>query len=122
VHRSYLGFGAAAHSYCSLAPGAPKRRFHNVRDVRAYITAVTSGRVPRTFTPLLIPRAALGEEILLGLRRAAGIPLRPSLIEAFGATITRQVADGLLYYYAPGRIALTRRGLEIANDVMAAYV
>jgi oxygen-independent coproporphyrinogen-3 oxidase len=122
VRREYVGFGAAAHSYCRLAPHAPRRRFHNVRGVDAYIAALARGRVPRVFAPQLDARAALGEEVLLGLRRARGVALRPALRAAYGAVIRRQVADGLLYYCKRGRIALTRRGVEIANDVMAAYV
>ena len=67
-------------------------------------------------------RALFGEEIILGLRRSIGVVLRPEHFRLFGSSISSQVEDGLLTINNGNRIALTKRGIEIANTVMAEYV
>ena len=70
----------------------------------------------------LSKRQVLGEEIYLGLRREEGVALRPEHMAAFRGIVAGQVADGLVRRAAGGRIMLTRRGIELANQVMADYV
>jgi oxygen-independent coproporphyrinogen-3 oxidase len=120
--RDYVGFGAAAHSFCRPAPGAPRRRFRTIRAVRDYIRRVNAGEPVRVCARALPRRQAMGETIYLGLRRAAGIRLDAAQQRCFGAQVQRQIAAGLLYYCAPDTIALTRRGVELANEVMADFV
>ena len=99
-----------------------KQRFHNLRRIERYIERVGQGGRFRIFSPVLNARQQLGEEIYLGLRRTVGIALRPEHREAFGGIIERQIADGLLQTMAGDGIALTRRGMEIANTVFFEYV
>jgi oxygen-independent coproporphyrinogen-3 oxidase len=117
----YIGFGAAAHSFCRLGNDR-KRRFHNIRNIPQYIERAGVGTRYRMFSKKLSRRAAAGEELILGLRRSAGIMLRSEHRELFNAIIDRQVQKGLLYYIDQDTIALTRRGIEIANTVMADYI
>lgn len=117
----YIGFGAAAHSFCRLGSDN-KRRFHNIRNIQQYMERVCSGGRYRMFSKRLSRRAALGEELILGLRRSAGVTLGSEHRELFNTIIERQVKDGVLYYIDPDTIALTRRGIEIANTVMTDYV
>jgi oxygen-independent coproporphyrinogen-3 oxidase len=117
----YIGFGASAHSFCRLGNDR-KRRFHNIRNIPKYMERADSGGHYRMFSRRLSHRAAIGEELILGLRRAAGVTIRSEHRKLFNTVIERQVEDGLLYYIAPDTIALTRRGIEIANTVMADYI
>jgi oxygen-independent coproporphyrinogen-3 oxidase len=121
ITADYIGFGAAAHSFCRLGNNR-KRRFHNIRNVPQYMQRAGSGGRYRMFSKRLSHRAAAGEELILGLRRSAGVRLRPEHRELFNSILERQVQDGLLYYPDPDTIALTRRGIELANTVMADYV
>lgn len=120
--RDYIGFGAAAHSFCRPAPGAPRRRFRTIRAVREYIRRVNANESVRVCTRALTRRQAMGETIYLGLRRSAGVRLDAAQQCCFAAQVQRQIAAGLLYYSAPDTITLTRRGVELANEVMADFV
>ena len=122
THKEYLGLGAAAHSYCTLQPWAAPRRFRTVRDVRTYCARVTAGQRWRMCSRVLPLHARLGEERYLGLRRTNGVVPRPDHRKEFGAVIARQIDSGLVRSLPDGAIALTRRGMEIANTVMAEYV
>jgi oxygen-independent coproporphyrinogen-3 oxidase len=116
----YLGFGAAAHSFWMV--DGEKRRFKNIRTIRSYISRIVQGKAVRSNAKRLSKRQVLGEEIYLGLRREEGVALRPEHMAAFRGIVAGQVADGLVRRAAGGRIMLTRRGIELANQVMADYV
>ncbi len=120
--KDYLGFGAAAHSYCRPVPAAPRRRFRTIRAPGEYIRRIQAGQPVRIYARALTRRQTLGEAIFLGLRRTSGVPVGPAHQQCFGAQIQRQIQAGLLYYCAPDTLALTRRGIELANDVMADFV
>ena len=120
--KEYCGFGAAAHSYCQPAPASPRRRFRTIRAPGEYIRRMHAGRPVRVCAQALTRRQSLGEDIFLGLRRTSGVLVGPAHQQHFGAQIQRQIQAGLLYYCAPDTIALTRRGIELANDVMADFV
>lgn len=121
TRKHYLGLGAAAHSFCILHPWPAPRRFRNLRNFRSYCARVETGQRWRVVSPPLSPRQQLGEEIYLGLRRINGLIPRPEHLEAFGNIIQQQLASGLLRRTLDGSIALSRRGIEIANSVMAEY-
>ena len=116
----YLGLGAAAHSYLPIKD--VMRRCRNIKDVRAYIRKMTAGEPVRRLEKNLTSYQKLGEYILLGLRRMRGVAVEPEHEAAFGTVIAQQIADGLIVRNADRRIALTRRGIELANQVMAEYV
>ncbi len=122
INNHYIGFGAAAHSFCRFDGCAAPRRFRNIKNPRLFSGRVLHSRSFRVFSKPLSPSALLGEEIILGLRRTSGIVLRPEHFSLFDAVIKQQLADGLLVMYDDNRIALSHRGTEIANTVMADYV
>ena len=120
--KDYLGVGAAAHSYCRPAPAAPRRRFRTIRAPHEYLRRIQAGQPVRVCARALTRRQTLGEDIFLGLRRTGGVQVGPLHQQLFGEQLQRQIQAGLLYYCAPDTIALTRRGIELANDVMADFV
>jgi len=121
TNKSYVGFGAAAHSFYAF-PSRQKRRFRNIKDVKEYIKRVDAGDNFRTFSRKLNVREKAGEEIFLGLRRSKGVKLKETHLKYFGKNIKQQIADGLVKYLDDKTIALTNRGIEIANVVMSEYV
>ena len=122
-NKSYVGFGAAAHSFCAL-PGKKKRRFRNIKSVKNYIKRIETGNKTRVFSIELTNREKLGEEIFLGLRLSKGIKIDKNHLKHFEKVIKQQIADGLIKYVdeKKEKIALTNRGIEIANVVMSEYV
>ena len=117
----YIGFGAAAHSYCMLNTGK-KRRFRTIKSIPSYIERIQNDGRFRVFSRPLSQSALLGEELLLGLRRTAGVKIRDDHRKLFATVIERQLKDGLIYFRSRESIALTHRGVEIANMVMSEYV
>lgn len=120
----YLGLGAGAHSYASVpAFGA---RWSNERLPDRYLAAVGRGDAVATRETLSFDTAA-GEFMFLGLREMRGID--PAAFAArFGDTVEHvhpEVEglrrDGFLVERA-GRLALSERGLLVADAVFAAFV
>ncbi len=105
--RPYLGLGAGAHSHRG------GRRWWNVRPPAQYIEAVRSGISPVGGEELLSEEDRELERLLLGLRMSDGVPaewVEMGRAEPF-------MAEGLLR--ADGsRLALTDRGMFVANDVV----
>ena len=82
------------------------------------------------FEERLGPRAAMGEEVMLRLRLAEGLSLSalserwgcPSR-DVFSVLLDRFSNAGLLAWPGRGdRIALTERGLELADSVLAEFL
>ncbi|MCX7846555.1 MAG: coproporphyrinogen III oxidase family protein, partial [bacterium] len=122
TQKHYLGLGAAAHSYCALLPHQQPRRFHNIYHPRTYCERVLAGHGWRKYARPLSHRQQLGEEIYLGLRRISGIHLRPDHLRHYSDTIATLISQKLLQTLPSGAIALTHRGIELANTVMANFV
>ena len=122
-NKSYVGFGAAAHSFCAL-PSKKKRRFRNIKNIEKYIKRIETGKKTRTFFRELTNYEKVGEEIFLGLRLSSGVKINKIHLKYFEKVIKQQVADGLIKYVdeEKEKIALTNRGIEIANVVMSEYV
>ncbi|HEX2069280.1 MAG TPA: coproporphyrinogen-III oxidase family protein, partial [Actinomycetota bacterium] len=107
--RPYLGLGAGAHSHRT------GRRWWNVRPPAQYIETVRSGASPVGGEELLTEQDGELERLLLGLRVSDGVPAE--WVEMGRAAPF--MADGLLR--ADGdRLALTDRGMFVANDVVLA--
>jgi len=123
--ESYLGFGAGAHSFDRGA----ERRWWNVRPVGEYIRCIMQGRSAEAGSETLDRRTALGEAMMLGLRLVVeGEPdarfreqFGVALADAFGPTIARLVARGLLERL-PDRVRLTPRGRLLGNQVFAEFL
>jgi oxygen-independent coproporphyrinogen-3 oxidase len=120
----YLGVGASAASYL----GGERRT--NVASWREYEAAVLAGRDAAASAERLPPASAMGEEAMVRLRLAEGLSLDEvgrrwglDARAAWGPTIGRFAAAGLLLATEDGdRIALTDRGLEVADGVLAEFL
>jgi oxygen-independent coproporphyrinogen-3 oxidase len=109
--RPYLGLGAGAHSY------RDGRRWWNVRPPQQYLAEVAAGRMPVGDQEVLSDEDRSMERLLLGLRMRDGVPsawLEADRVEWF-------VADGLAERRS-GSVALTERGLFVANELLIALV
>ncbi len=120
--KNYIGFGAAAHSYCYLTAGTGKRRFRNIKSIRKYIERINAKQKFRFFSRELTHKQKIGEKIYLGLRLTAGVKLSYSEEKLFENEIQQQINSGLIKRKQKNIIALTKRGFQIANSVMAEFV
>ncbi len=117
----YLGLGAGAHSYAR--PPGWGQRWSNERIPERYMAGIQGGDAVESRETLDFETAA-AEFMFLGLREIAGVD--PAAFHArFGRTIEDvhpEVAgllqDGLLVERA-GRLALSERGLLVADAVFA---
>lgn len=99
-------------------------RFRNPENMQAYLDGDFSGR---EVTPLS-PNDRMEEFMFLGLRMTKGISEREfqkrfgnSVEEVYGGVLKKYCADGLLKREGD-RIALTARGLDLSNTVMADFL
>ncbi len=120
--KNYIGFGAAAHSFCCITNGTPRRRFWNVKSIDKYIKKINAGEKHRFFSKQLNPKQQIGEKIYLGLRLTKGVKLIPEEEKLFEKEILQQIKLGLIKKNKNNNIALTKRGAQIANTVMAEFV
>ncbi|MBA3654012.1 MAG: radical SAM family heme chaperone HemW [Actinobacteria bacterium] len=100
----YRGFGAAAHSHVD------GRRFWNVRTPERYIDAVASRRSPVAGEERLDDDARRMEGLVLSLRTRRGVPAASLDVDALDEGLVAPTGDG-------ERVALTRRGRLLANEV-----
>jgi oxygen-independent coproporphyrinogen-3 oxidase len=122
--RDYLGVGAGAHSYASR-PGWG-RRWSNERLPERYVDGVEAGNAVAASEELSF-EAAAGEFMFLGLRELPGIDPR-----AFAARFERpleEVHPEVVAYRREGlmedrdgRLALSERGLMIADTIFASFL
>lgn len=118
----YLGLGVGAASYL-----AGERRTH-ARSLDAYCAALEAGTAVPGERERLAGDARVGEATMLALRTAEGVDVAV-FAERYGVDFHAHYASVLAELRAtetldvtPGRIALTRRGRFLANDVCAAFV
>jgi oxygen-independent coproporphyrinogen-3 oxidase len=119
---AWLGFGCGAHS---TRDGV---RWKNVSSTEDYVARVNSGAPLATERRVLTPQERLEDALFTGLRLTAGLD-----IEAVGARYTTDVwgryrsslqpfvDEGLLCREGP-RLRLSRRGMLLANEIMAVFV
>ena len=127
IRRDYLGFGVGAASLIGNV------RFQNGRDLTAYLVHPLDCREEEQS---LTPQEQMEETMFLGLRLTKGVPYDAfarqygrSPEEIYGEVIARNVADGLLQV-TEGEgdeksglfLALTKRGLDLSNYVMAQFL
>lgn len=120
----YLGVGASAASYLGGVRGA------NVASWREYETRILAGADACATSERLAPHAAAGEEVMLRLRLAEGLSLAAlgarwgiDASARWGGLVRRYTAAGLLVRSPDGdRIALSERGLEVADAVLAEFI
>ena len=108
----YLGIGCAAHSHRVDAVAGTARRWWNVRTPERYVSLVGFGGDGEASGEHLDASQRRTESLVLGLRTASGVaevhlpgwredPVLAHLVEPAG----------------PGRVALTREGRLLANEV-----
>ena len=122
---AWHGLGAGAHG--TVGP----RRWRNIADTRSYVAAVDRGELPEAETRTLHDEERLQELLFMGLRLRDGVDLA-GVSAAHGVDLAARYAGrldpfvhaGLLdaAAYAAGRLALTRRGQLLSNEVAAVFV
>ena len=110
--RPVYGAGAGAHSYAT--DGRRAWRWWNVARPREYIAATPAVRADGEE---LEQRHAAAESLMLGLRTAKG--MTPPA--GFEAELGRLEKDGLVRRI-DGRVAPTRRGLDLHNQIALAVL
>jgi len=110
--RPVYGAGAGAHSYATQEAGSS--RWWNVARPREYIAAVPT---PRADGEELGERKAAAESLMLGLRTIEGMaPPAGFEVELDG------LARAGLVQRIGGRVAPTRRGLDLHNQIALAVL
>jgi oxygen-independent coproporphyrinogen-3 oxidase len=115
-YRPYLGCGAGAHSMFRLGDGSTERRW-NVRGPHAYIRRAREKAGVVEGSEALSPERARGEAAMIGVRLLGGTPAA----REFPQERRRLVQAGLLTE-ENDQVRLTARGVELANQVGAAFL
>jgi oxygen-independent coproporphyrinogen-3 oxidase len=118
----YLGLGAGASSYLN------GERFKNTNSPSGYIREVQAKGSAVESTERLDPLHAMGETIMLGLRRLKGIPIEEfekrfqiSFKKVYGNVIDPLLDEGLITLNH-NRMALSRRGIFLADSVILKFM
>jgi oxygen-independent coproporphyrinogen-3 oxidase len=119
----WLGFGCGAHST------RRNIRWRNVAATMDYVQRVADGRPVIADRRELSPDERVEDALFLGLRLTSGLDLRAirdrfgfDVWRRHGAELERFVGAGLLIHEPGRRLALTRSGMLMANEVMAVFV
>lgn len=118
----YLGLGAGASSYLN------GERFKNTNLPSRYIREVQAGGSAVESTEKLAPLHAMGETIMLGLRRLKGIAINDfenrfqiSFKKVYGKVIDPLLDEGLITLNQT-HMALSRKGLYLADSVILKFM
>src|SRR5215467_9909415 len=118
----WLGFGCGAHG---TAGGV---RTKNVAAVDDYIGRIGSGQSVISEARRLDTAERLGDALFMGLRLTRGIDL-DAVRQRYGVDVWERYRDDLTRFVDAGllrqdnrRLALTRAGMLLANDVMSVFV
>ncbi len=115
-YQPYLGCGAGAHSMFRLDAGGTERCW-NVKGPHAYIKQVAQRGRPVHGRETLSAERARGEAAMIGIRLLGGT----TAVRDFPRQRRQLVAGGLLIEN-DGQVRLTRRGVELANQVGATFL
>jgi len=115
-YEPYVGCGAGAHSMFRSNDGSTERRW-NVKGPHAYIKQASGFGHAVAGSETLSPERALGEAAMIGVRLLDGT----TAARDFPAQRTQLVDAGLLAEQ-DGNVRLTRRGIELANQVGASFL
>jgi oxygen-independent coproporphyrinogen-3 oxidase len=118
----WLGFGCGAHSTSG------GMRWKNVSATADYVDRVARGESASVDCRVLPPAERLGDALFTGLRLTDGVNLdkisrryEVDVWRRFGADLEPFLAAGCLKRDGP-RLSLTRRGMLLANEIMAVFV
>ena len=121
----YRGLGVAAHSFLRVGNGI---RFSNPDTLEEYRQQVMSGHLERVGEFKLSSGDAMAEYMFLGLRLAEGVS-RKIFQHEFGRSLdsaysseTEDLVRLELLVQDENRLALTRRGMLLSNQVFARFL
>lgn len=119
----WLGFGCGAHATVR------GERWRVVSGTADYIDRVTAGQDVRLERRRLSATERLEEALFMGLRLTDGLDLQRihrhhgiEIWTRYGPDLSPYVTAGLLVHEPGRRLALTRDGMLLANDVMAVFI
>ena len=113
LNDDWLGIGPGAHSHLDGA------RWWNVKHPRSYSQKLTAGELPIDQREVLTPAQIRMEQVMLGLRTAAGLEL--AAVDGLDDQVIAKLAnDGLLdeAALAGGRLVVSTRGRLFADAVV----
>lgn len=119
--KPYLGFGLGAASF------EDECRYVNPRDFSVYRDRIAKRQTVRELEECMDSQASLAEAIILGLRMNSGLSVArlkrkyPQDWTRVEAIIRDQVEKGLMIQ-RQGRICLSERGMDLANQVMVEFL
>ncbi len=118
----WIGVGPGAHSTVA------RTRWKNVPGIGDYVSRVELGRPTVADPRVLTPEEACAEAVITGLRLTSGIEER-AFAEKFGLDLWSRYGDHLQPYLTEGLLArerghlrLTRRGMLVANEILAVFI
>ena len=116
-NQSYVGMGAGAHSYFN------NRRYSNETTIEGYLKAIDKMGNPVKEVIEVSRTDEISETMFLGLRMTKGINIEDfkhrfgvTPMEVYPNILPKLKADGLILYNDE-KIALTDRGIDLANLV-----
>jgi oxygen-independent coproporphyrinogen-3 oxidase len=119
----WLGFGCGAHATFR------GERWRTVSSTAEYIDRVAAGADVRLDRRTLGVEERLEEALFMGLRLTDGVDVRAvsrhhgiDIWSRYGPDLVPYVSAGLLLHEPGRRLALTRRGMLLANDVMTVFI
>jgi oxygen-independent coproporphyrinogen-3 oxidase len=119
----WLAFGCGAHATFR------GERWRVVSSTADYVARVAAGDEVRVDRRRLEDQERLEEALFMGLRLTEGLDLPAisgkhgiDIWSRYGQDLTPYVTAGLLVHEAGLRLALTRRGMLVANEVMAVFI
>ncbi len=119
----WLGFGAGAHATFG------GERWRTVSSTADYIDRVAAGADVRLDRRTLGAEERLEEALFMGLRLTDGVDVPAvsrdhgiDIWSRYGPDLMPYVSAGLLLHEPGRRLALTRHGMLLANDVMTVFI
>ncbi|MGQ0734078.1 MAG: radical SAM family heme chaperone HemW [Acidobacteriota bacterium] len=120
---AWCGFGAGAHST------RHGQRWRNASGTMDYIRRVDQTGSGVAERQVLDPQTRLEDTLFTGLRLTEGLDLGllasrygVDVWDRYGAELARFVDVGLLIHRPSERLALTRPGMLLANEIMAVFI
>ncbi|WP_261179919.1 radical SAM family heme chaperone HemW [Anaerobacillus sp. CMMVII] len=121
-NEEYYGIGAGAHGYVY------GNRHANAGPIKKYLSLIETTGVSTIESHKVTDNEKIEEEMFLGLRKIEGVSVslfteryQKSPYDLFGKEIQQLREQGLLKV-SNDRIALTRRGLFVANEVFEKFL
>ena len=119
----WLAFGCGAHATFG------GERWRTISSTAEYIDRVNAGVEVRVDRRALGAEERVEEALFMGLRLTSGVDVAAierkhgiDIWSRYGPDLIPYIDAGLLEWEAGRRLALTRRGMLLANDVMAVFI